>query len=50
MDIIFEYNPRKKIPREVMDQRLEERGLHRSEEKKAYEARLDEKSGHEENV
>lgn len=55
MDIIFEYNPRKAIPREIMDQRLEEKGLRRNEERKAYEARQisshsDEKSGHEENV
>ncbi|KAG2193582.1 hypothetical protein INT47_006648 [Mucor saturninus] len=54
MDVIFEYNPRKAIPRDVMDQRLEERGIRRNEEKKAYEARqagsVDEKSGHEENV
>lgn len=56
MDIIFEYNPRKSIPREVMDQRMEEKGLHRKEERKAYDARqaeevsVDEKSGHEQNV
>ncbi|KAI9480666.1 MAG: general substrate transporter [Benjaminiella poitrasii] len=29
MDIVFEHNPRKKIPRDVMDKWIEERGLHR---------------------
>lgn len=31
MDIIFEHNPRKKIPQEVMDKWIEERGLRRAE-------------------
>lgn len=33
MDIVFENNPRKKIPRETMDKWLNERGIRREKEK-----------------
>lgn len=34
MDIVFENNPRKKIPRETMDKWLNERGIRRDQERK----------------
>lgn len=33
MDIVFENNPRKKIPRETMDRWLNEKGIRRQDEK-----------------
>jgi hypothetical protein len=35
MDIVFEHNPRKKIPRETMDKWMAERGLRQENEKEA---------------
>lgn len=32
MDIVFEHNPRKKIPREVLDKWVHERGLRHTSE------------------
>ncbi|KAI9361962.1 general substrate transporter [Pilaira anomala] len=39
IDVVFENNPRKKIPREVMDKFMEERGIRRQEAKDARDAR-----------
>jgi hypothetical protein len=35
MDIVFEHNPRKKIPREILDKWIEDRGLRRAEQEAA---------------
>lgn len=32
MDIVFEHNPRKRIPREVLDKWVQERGLRHTSE------------------
>ncbi|CAO3655181.1 unnamed protein product [Mucor hiemalis] len=45
MDIVFEHNPRKKIPRETMDKWMTERGLRREEEREANIAARKEKEG-----
>lgn len=45
MDIVFEHNPRKKIPRETMDKWMAERGLRREEEREANIAARKEKEG-----
>lgn len=41
MDIIFEHNPRKKIPREVLDKWTEDRGLRRAEQQAADSEKVD---------
>lgn len=53
MDVVFENNPRKKIPREVMDKFMSDRGIRRQEAKDAADAssaRESEKIGHDENA